>query len=109
MPAQLIRVNVGETDVMVEARTLPGTQFTAKPDEAAAKLVDVFEKAQGTILDLAKKSADMFETVAKAGTRPSQIQVSFGLAFTVQGGIILVGASSEASLTVTLTYDRSQG
>ena len=66
--------------------------------------VHAFGRAQETIIAVAKSTADMID---KAGTaaRPDGLEVEFGLKFSASGGVIMAGASGEASLKVTLTYD----
>jgi hypothetical protein len=39
---------------------------------------------------------------------PDEMQVEFGLSFTVKGDLVIVGSTGEASLKVTLTYDRDR-
>jgi hypothetical protein len=65
---------------------------------------DAFSRAQETIIEVAKSTAEMID---RAGTavRPDRVEVEFGLKFTASGGVIMAGVAGEASLTVTLGYD----
>jgi hypothetical protein len=104
--AQLIPVRVGDIEIQVEAVVVAGTQPTSggKTGKAAETVKDAFERAQETIIQVAKSTAEMID---RAGTavRPDRVDVEFGLKFTASGGVIMAGVAGEASLTVTLGYD----
>jgi Trypsin-co-occurring domain 1 len=103
--SQLIQVRVGDTEIQVEAVVVAGTQPTSgKAAKAAGTVLDAFDRAQDTIIQVAKSTAEM---INRTGTevRPDRVDVEFGLKFTASGGVILAGVSGEASLTVTLGYD----
>jgi len=103
---QLIPVQVGDIEIQVEAVVPAGTQPTSggRTAKAAEGVRDAFAKAQETIIEIAKSTAEMIE---RAGTtvRPDRVDVEFGLKFTASGGVIVAGVAGEASLTVTLGYD----
>jgi hypothetical protein len=102
---QLIPVRVGDIEIQVEAVVPAGTQPTSsKAAKAAGTVLDAFDRAQETIIQVAKSTAEMID---RAGTaiRPDRVDVEFGLKFTASGGVIMAGVSGEASLTVTLGYD----
>jgi hypothetical protein len=102
---QLIPVRVGDIEIAVEAVTVPGTQPTAaSPAKAAEKVRDAFERAQETILQVAKSTAQMIDRAGTAA-RPDRVDVEFGLKFSASGGVIMAGVAGEASLKVTLSYD----
>lgn len=101
----LIPVRVGDIEIQVEAVVPAGTQPTSgKAAKAAEGVLDAFGRAQETIIEVAKSTAEMID---RAGTaiRPDRVDVQFGLKFTLSGGVIMAGVSGEASLTVTLGYD----
>jgi len=103
--SQLIQVRVGDTEIQVEAVVVAGTQPTSgKAAKAAGTVLDAFDRAQDTIIQVAKSTAEM---INRTGTtvRPDRMDVEFGLKFTASGGVIMAGVSGEASLTVTLGYD----
>jgi hypothetical protein len=102
---QLIPVRVGDIEVQVEAVRVAGTEPTSgKAAKAAESVRDAFARAQETIIEVAKSTAEMID---RAGTavRPDRVEVEFGLKFTASGGVIIAGVAGEASLTVTLGYD----
>jgi len=101
----LIPVKVGNIEIAVEAVREPGTEPTSgKTGKAAENVLGAFDKAQETIIEVAKSTARMID---KAGTaaRPDRVDVEFGLKFSVSGGVIMAGVAGEASLKVTLGYD----
>jgi hypothetical protein len=103
--SQLIQVRVGDTEVQVEAVVVAGTQPTsAKGANVAGTVLDAFDRAQDTIIQVAKSTAEMINRTGTA-VRPDRVDVEFGLKFTASGSVIIAGVSGEASLTVTLGYD----
>ena len=102
---QLIPVRVGDIEVEVEAVRVAGTEPTSgKAAKAAESVRDAFARAQETIIEVAKSTAEMIDR-AGAAVRPDRVEVEFGLKFTASGGVIMAGVAGEASLTVTLGYD----
>ena len=102
---QLIPVRVGDIEVQVEAVRVPGTEPTSgRAARAAEDVRDAFSRAQETIIEVAKSTAEMID---RAGTavRPDRVEVEFGLKFTASGGVIIAGIAGEASLAVTLGWD----
>ena len=103
--SQLIQVRVGDTEIQVEAVVVGGTQPTStRAAKAAGTVLDAFDRAQDTIIQVAKSTAEMINRTGTAA-RPDRVDVEFGLKFTASGGVIMAGVSGEASLTVTLGYD----
>jgi hypothetical protein len=103
--SQLIPVRVGDTEIQVEAVVVAGTQPTSgKAAKAAGTVLDAFDRAQDTIIQVAKSTAEMINRTGTA-VRSDRVDVEFGLKFTASGGVIMAGVSGEASLTVTLGYD----
>jgi hypothetical protein len=101
---QLIPVRVGDIEIEVEAVRVAGTEPTSAASRATESVKDAFARAQETIIEVAKSTAEMID---RAGTavRPDRVEVAFGLKFTAAGGVIIAGVAAEASLTVTLGYD----
>jgi Trypsin-co-occurring domain 1 len=98
-------VRVGNIEVQVEAVRVAGTEPTSgKAARAAEGVRDAFSRAQETIIEVAKSTAEMID---RAGTvaRPDRVEVEFGLKFTASGGVIIAGIAGEASLAVTLGWD----
>ena len=102
---QLIPVRVGDIEIEVEAVRVAGTEPTSgKAAKAAESVRDAFTRAQETIIEVAKSTAEMIDR-AGAAVRPDRVEVEFGLKFTASGGVIMAGVAGEASLAVTLGYD----
>jgi len=99
-----IPVRVGDIEVLVETTAVAGTQPTAKGSEPTERVVDAFDRAKETILEIATSTAGLISEAAQRGARPDQLEVEFGLKFSVQGKIIVAGATAEAALVVRLTY-----
>jgi hypothetical protein len=95
--SQLIPVQVGAVEIAVEAVTVAGSQPTASPAKAAEKVRDAFDRAQETIVQIAKSTAQMIDRAGTAA-RPDRVDVEFGLKFSASGGVILAGVAGEASL-----------
>jgi Trypsin-co-occurring domain 1 len=105
LSGKTIPVRIGGIEVLVESTPVAGTQATSKASDAADHVVDAFDRAKETILEIAASTAGLIEDAARRGARPDQLQVEFGLKFSVQGNIIVAGATAEAALVVRLTYD----
>jgi hypothetical protein len=100
----LVPVRVDGVDLLVTTVPVPGTQPTAS--SPAGRVIDAFDQAQAAIVALAGRVAGTVTDMGRQAAQPDEVQVAFGLAFGSNGGIVLVGASVEASLTVTITYKR---
>ena len=105
---QTIPVRIGGIEVLVETTPVAGTEPTSKGSAATEHVVDAFERAKETILEVAASTAGLIGDAARRGARPDQLQVEFGLKFSVRGSIIVAGATAEAALVVRLTYDAPQ-
>jgi hypothetical protein len=105
---RMVPVQVGEVEVLVEAVVPSGTEPTsARVDEAVRRVGEAFDRAQDVVVEMGVKAAQSVAALAERSARPDQLAVEFGLSFTASGGVVIAGASAEASLKVTLTYDRS--
>ena len=106
MASQLIPITIHGVELQVEASVVGGTERTSTADRARHAVAEAFDRAQDAIVAVASSTVD---TVARLGQRaigPDDVVVKFGLKFTTQGGVILAGASGEATLEVSLTYRR---
>jgi hypothetical protein len=83
-----------------------GTETTSKASKAAEQVVDAFDRAKQTIREIAESTAGLIADATERGARPNQLQVEFGLKFSVQGNVIVAGASGEAALVVRLNLRR---
>ena len=77
--SQLIPVRVGDTEIQVEAVVVAGTEPTSgKAAKAAGTVLDAFDRAQDTIIQVAKSTAEMINRTGTA-IRPDRVDVEFGL------------------------------
>jgi len=103
---RLIPLRIGDVELLAEAVPVAGTEQTSgRVQRAVEHAGEAFSQAQETIVEVAKSTAEVIERAALAAARPDLVEVEFGLRFSVSGGVIMAGASGEASLKVTLTYD----
>jgi Trypsin-co-occurring domain 1 len=104
MAGRLVPLRIGEVEVLVEATSLPGSEPTSGIDRASESVVNAYEKAQATIVEVASSTVDTMGRLARRSARPHQIEVEFGLRFAANGNVIVAGASADATLLVRLTY-----
>lgn len=108
MTGRLVPVRVGDVELLVEAVVPPGSEPTSgRVDEVARKVGEAFDRAQGAIVEIAVKTAGSVRELAARAVHPEKVAVEFGLSFTATGGVVIAGASAQASLKVTITYDRA--
>jgi hypothetical protein len=102
---RVIPVRVGGVEIEVEAVPVAGTEQTSgRVSKAAGNVADAFGRAQETIIEVARSTAEMIDR-AGAAARPDRVEVEFGLKFSASGGVIMAGVAGEATLKVTLGYD----
>lgn len=101
-----IPVRVGGVEVLVETTPVAGTEQTSRIDSAVDQVDGAFARAQATIVEIATSTVDAVRTAAARAARPDQLEVEFGLKFSVKGDVIVAGASGEATLKVKLVYQR---
>jgi Trypsin-co-occurring domain 1 len=104
-----IPIRVGDIELLVETVQLAGTEPTvSRAQKAVEHAGEAFMRAQDTIVEVAKSTAEMIEKVAAQAASPDRVEVEFGLRFSATGNIIMAGATAEAALKVTLTYKAKQ-
>lgn len=107
MSNRVVPMRVGDVDLLVETVLLPGSENTSgRLDRAGQKVVDGFEHAQVAIGAIATRLAGTLEELGERAVHPDRVEVKFGLKFTAEGGVLVAGSSVEASLEVTIGYDR---
>ncbi len=111
---QVLVETVPEPEPVAGPEPADGPQTAAGPeprsalaDKAADGLVDAFDHAQDVIEAIATRLAGTVESLAERAVHPDTVEVEFGLAFTASGGIVVAGSSVQASLRVTIGYDRA--
>lgn len=102
-----VPARVGGVPLVIEAVVLPGSEPTSGWRDATSRVSDAFEKAQEAIFGLASNLAVTVRNLEARGKRPDHLALEFGLSFTVEGNLLLVASSADASLKVTITYDQS--
>jgi Trypsin-co-occurring domain 1 len=110
MAGRVVPVRVGGVELLVETAPTAGTeQLSGKLDRAQATVAEAFDRAQSAIVAVAASTVDMISRLGKRSAQPDAMTVTFGLKFSAQGHVILAGASGEATLEVSLTYQRDPG
>jgi hypothetical protein len=100
--ATVVPVRFGGVDLLVEA-----TQVRLVGDEetsAASRVADAYERAEAAVLGVASSVAGTIGKLVKEGRRPSGVEVEFGLSVSLEGTVMVVKGTSEANLSVKLTY-----
>jgi hypothetical protein len=105
MNTKLTELRFGDEIVLVSAVQVPGTESTGVVARVSERAVDALEQARDYIESVAKSAVDTADRLRKAAVAPDSIEVELGIAFTVQGGVVVAGGGVEASLVVHLTYD----
>lgn len=101
----LVPMTFDGVEVLVQASAgmTPGTEQTSAADKAAAAFQDAEAAIRAIAESVARTVSSLSETAA-----PSAVEVEFGIGVTVSGSAVLVAGSSEASLSVRLSYDCSR-
>lgn len=99
-------MQLGAVELLVTTVVLPGSEQTsgARIAKAAEAVVDAFDAAGAAIEAVAGKVAATVAALSAKAMAPEKVSVEFGLSFTASGGVIVAGASAQASLKVTVTY-----
>lgn len=107
---RVMPLNVDGVELWVETTPVAGSEPTStRLDRAGEAVTEAFDRAQSAIVAVASATVDTIEQLGKRSARPQQVQVKFGLKFTAKGNVIVAGASGEATLEVTLTYNGGLG
>jgi hypothetical protein len=110
MVGLLVPVRVGDVEVLVETVPVPGSErMSGRLGEAGRRVVEAFGRAQAAIVEIASQVAGAVGVLGQRAARPDKVGVEFGLSFTAQGGVVVARASAEASLRVTVSYERAAG
>jgi len=102
----LIPIVVGGVELQVEAVRVGGSEQTSTLDRVRDAVSDAFDRAQTAIVAVAASTVTTIGELGQRAVRPDQVQIKFGIKFSAQGNVIVSGASGEASLEVTLTYNK---
>ncbi len=77
-------------------------QVSLTPENISKKSANAMEAAMSTIQQMAQK---VTTTVKKMTYKPSEVEVSFGLKFDMESGVLIAKTGVEAGLDVTLKWD----
>jgi Trypsin-co-occurring domain 1 len=104
MAGRVMPIRVDDVDLLIEATPVVGSEPTSSLDRAQENVAEAFDRAQSAIVAVAGSTVDVIRRMGARSVEPDQVEVKFGLKFSVQGNVILAAAAGEASLEVTLTY-----
>jgi hypothetical protein len=101
--ARVVPVRFGDVDVLVAAT--PVVRVGSEPTSAASRVVVAYERAEAAVLGVAASVAETVGRLVERGGAPRQVQVEFGLSVSLEGDVLVVKGTTEATLAVTLIYD----
>jgi hypothetical protein len=102
---KLTDLRFGDQTVTVAAVMPPGTESTGAADRLRERAVDALDQAGSAIEAVAKSAAGTASRLKEAAIAPTLVEVELGIAFTVQGGVVVAGGGVQASIVVHLSYD----
>lgn len=105
MTGRVIALQIGGEELLVETSQLAGSEPTSKLDRAGEAVAEAFDRAQSAIVAVGTSTMSTIGQLGRQSACPDQVQVKFGLKFSAHGQVIVAGASGEATLEVTLTYN----
>jgi phosphoribosylanthranilate isomerase len=105
MATSIQPVRFGEAKVQVSVVQIHGTENTSATDRIRDRAVDALEQAEHAIEAVAHSATKTINKLKAASTKPSNVEIELGLAFTAQGGVVVAGAGVEASIVVHLSYE----
>ena len=100
---QVIPIEFDGEIVYVEAETAYGYEDTTSAKEHLATISGAFTRARETISQVCMSMVRTVKAMDKEIT-PNEFQVQFGIKFGGEAGVMLASVSSEATLTITMTY-----
>jgi hypothetical protein len=106
MAGKPVPMRFGDVEVLVETRSVPGTEQTSALDKAQDQMTDAFERAKATIVAVGESTVDVIHQLASSrAARPNTVEMEFGLGFSAKGSVIVAEASAQATLRVKLVYE----
>lgn len=99
----VVPLTFGGVDLLVQA--VPVTIVGSEPTSAASRVMDAYARAEPAIRAVAQSVAGTIEGLLEQARRPREVEVEFGLAVSVEGDVILVRGTAEASLAIRLCYE----
>ncbi|CAL9399737.1 hypothetical protein SUDANB145_01439 [Streptomyces sp. enrichment culture] len=104
MSNRMLPVRVGDVELLVETVPVAGSEPTSRLGEAGRRVTDSFDQVRDAVVEIGTSAAQAVGRLRAQAVRPEQVEVEFGLRLSVQGNVVLVGSSGEASLVVRMTY-----
>jgi Trypsin-co-occurring domain 1 len=101
--ALVVPMRFAGADLLIQASQV--TVAGSEPTSVRDKVADAYERAEPTIVRIASAVAGTVTKFTDEPVRPKQVEVNFGLAVSVQGDVVLLRGTTEATLAITLTYD----
>ncbi len=108
MASEPVPMRFGGVDVLVQTVPTADPEPTVKGPAVAQRALDALEQARAVVVGAAASTAAMLDQLGERAVRPDTLQVQFGLGFSASGGIVVMGSTASACLTITLTYGRQQ-
>ncbi|MEU6487358.1 CU044_2847 family protein [Streptomyces sp. NPDC046887] len=105
MARRILPVRVGDVELLVETVPVAGSESTSRLTDAGDRVVDAFDHARDALVEIASSAAEAVHRLGQRAARPQTLEVEFGLKFSLQGNVVVAGASSEATLLVRVVYD----
>ena len=94
-----------DTPILVEFAPTPGVQQVAlSPTDLAERSAQALDRAMGTIRQMAQRVSALRATLPDEFT---QVELEFGLKLEAEAGALISKVGAEASINVTLTWERS--
>ena len=94
-----------DTPILVEFAPRPGVrQVSLSPDDLAEKSAQALDRAMDTIRQMAQRVSALRVTLPDEFT---QVELEFGLKLEAEAGALISKVGAEASINVTLTWERS--
>lgn len=90
--------------ILVDFETSGVQSVSFGPSDIIAKSDEAIDRAMSTVRGMATKAMASIKAI-KVSERPSTFQVEFGIKLDAEAGAMVAKVGSEASISVTLTWD----
>jgi hypothetical protein len=101
--------NYSSSQLLIEPSEASGVKTVAvfkwKKEDLAKKSEEAMNKAINTIQNMAKRVDSAIESIDE-NNRPNNVKVEFGIKFDGELDVIIAKAGVEATVVVTLSWDR---
>jgi hypothetical protein len=89
-------------DLLMQATRV--TAAGSQPTSASARVADVYERAEPVIIRIASAVAGTVAKLAQEPVKPQGVELNFGLSVSIEGDIVLLKGTTEATMAITLSY-----